>query len=96
MPSSTKDKLMLNFTGIMQKDANLVVQSMVELGARAPDSDLGPVRRSVQYMLDSYFDESLAKHDEISVAAINEDLYELTYNQPFRFPATFTFVPFPV
>jgi predicted unusual protein kinase regulating ubiquinone biosynthesis (AarF/ABC1/UbiB family) len=26
------------------------------------------------------------------VAAISEDLYELAYEQPFRFPATFTFV----
>ncbi|MEN9262870.1 MAG: AarF/ABC1/UbiB kinase family protein, partial [Gloeomargarita sp. GMQP_bins_44] len=27
-----------------------------------------------------------------SVAAISEDLYALAYDQPFRFPATFTFV----
>ncbi len=27
-----------------------------------------------------------------SVAAISDDLYEIAYNQPFRFPATFTFV----
>ena len=27
-----------------------------------------------------------------SVSAISDDLYEIAYNQPFRFPATFTFV----
>lgn len=27
-----------------------------------------------------------------SVAQISDDLYEIAYNQPFRFPATFTFV----
>lgn len=92
IPSQTQDRLMLNFRGILQKDAKLVVQAMVELGALSPNSDLGPVRRSVQYMLDSYFDRALSEHTEVSMAAINDDLYELTYNQPFRFPAAFTFV----
>ncbi|MEO0376799.1 MAG: AarF/ABC1/UbiB kinase family protein [Cyanobacteria bacterium P01_A01_bin.17] len=92
LPPETKDRLLLNFRGILQNDATLVVQAMVELGALAPDSDLGPVRRSVQYMLDSYFDRAFSDHGEISMAAINDDLYELTYDQPFRFPAAFTFV----
>ncbi|MEO0458773.1 MAG: AarF/ABC1/UbiB kinase family protein [Cyanobacteria bacterium P01_A01_bin.114] len=92
IPPVTKDKLMLNFRGILNKDATLVVQAMVALGALAPDSDLGPVRRSVQFMLDHYFDQALEKKTEISVASINDDLYQLTYNQPFRFPAEFTFV----
>ncbi|MEO0375741.1 MAG: AarF/ABC1/UbiB kinase family protein, partial [Cyanobacteria bacterium P01_A01_bin.17] len=48
--------------------------------------------RSVQFMLDSYFDQALEKKEEVSVASINDDLYQLTYNQPFRFPAEFTFV----
>jgi predicted unusual protein kinase regulating ubiquinone biosynthesis (AarF/ABC1/UbiB family) len=30
--------------------------------------------------------------EEQSVAAISDDLYEIAYDQPFRFPATFTFV----
>jgi predicted unusual protein kinase regulating ubiquinone biosynthesis (AarF/ABC1/UbiB family) len=88
----TKANLMLTFSGVLHKDANLVVQSMVGLGALASGTDLGPVRRSVQYMLETYFDQALAQHAEISVAAINDDLYELSYDQPFRFPATFTFV----
>ncbi len=92
IPSQTKEKLMLTFSGILNQNADLVVESMVGLGALAPDSDLGPVRRSVQYMLETYFNQSFDAHDTISVAAINDDLYELSYNQPFRFPATFTFV----
>ncbi|MDJ0702761.1 MAG: AarF/ABC1/UbiB kinase family protein [Leptolyngbyaceae cyanobacterium MO_188.B28] len=88
----TKASLMLTFSGIIQQDANLVVQSMVELGALASGSDLGPVRRSVQYMLETYLNQALGEHQEISMAEISDDLYELTYDQPFRFPATFTFV----
>ena len=88
----TKASLMLTFSGIIQQDANLVVQSMVELGALAKGSDLGPVRRSVQYMLETYLNQALGEHQDISMADISDDLYELTYDQPFRFPATFTFV----
>ncbi len=88
----TKESLMLTFSGIIHQDANLVVQSMVKLGALAPSADLAPVRRSVQYMLETYLNQALGSHDDISMADISDDLYELSYNQPFRFPATFTFV----
>ena len=88
----TKESLMLTFSGIIHQDANLVVQSMVKLGALVPGVDLAPVRRSVQYMLETYLSQALGTHEDISMTDISDDLYELSYNQPFRFPATFTFV----
>ncbi len=75
--------------GIAQKDGDRVVESLIDLGAIAPVEDMGPVRRSVQFMLDNFMDKPFENQ---SVAAISDDLYELAYNQPFRFPATFTFV----
>ncbi|MEM9136121.1 MAG: AarF/ABC1/UbiB kinase family protein [Cyanobacteria bacterium P01_F01_bin.42] len=92
LPPDTSQKLMLTFEGIVNHDAGLVVRSMMELGALSADSDLGPVRRAVQYMLDTYLAQSLDSHGEISMATINDDLYELSQDQPFRFPASFTFV----
>jgi predicted unusual protein kinase regulating ubiquinone biosynthesis (AarF/ABC1/UbiB family) len=65
------------------------VKSLIALGAIAPSDDLGPVRRSVQFMLDNFMDKPF---EEQSVSAISDDLYEVAYGQPFRFPATFTFV----
>jgi predicted unusual protein kinase regulating ubiquinone biosynthesis (AarF/ABC1/UbiB family) len=85
----TREKLMDLFFGIAQKDSERVVASLIELGALAPANDMGPVRRSVQYMLDHFMDQPF---EEQSVAAISDDLYEIAYDQPFRFPATFTFV----
>lgn len=85
----TRQKLLQTFFGIAQKDADQVVQSLVDLGALAPVDDMGPVRRSIQYMLDHFMDQPFENQ---SVAQISEDLYEISYNQPFRFPATFTFV----
>ncbi len=87
--TDVREKLLETFFGIAQKDADRVVHSLVELGALVPGEDMGPVRRSVQYMLDNFMDKPFEVQ---SINAISEDLYEIAYNQPFRFPATFTFV----
>ncbi|MDZ8261126.1 AarF/ABC1/UbiB kinase family protein [Nostoc sp. ChiQUE01b] len=87
--SNIREGLMETLFGIAQKNGDRVVQSLIDLGAIAPTDDMGPVRRSVQYMLDNFMDKPFENQ---SVAAISDDLYEIAYNQPFRFPATFTFV----
>lgn len=87
--SNIREGLMETLFGIAAKDGDRVVQSLIDLGAIAPTDDMGPVRRSVQYMLDHFMDQPFENQ---SVAAISDDLYEIAYNQPFRFPATFTFV----
>jgi predicted unusual protein kinase regulating ubiquinone biosynthesis (AarF/ABC1/UbiB family) len=85
----TREKLLKTFFGIAQKDATQVVESLIDLGALAPTDDMGAVRRSIQYMLDHFMDQPFENQ---SVSAISDDLYEIAYDQPFRFPATFTFV----
>lgn len=85
----TRERLMVTFVGIAQRDAGMVVASLVELGALVETEDMGPVRRSVQYILDNLMDKPF---EEQSVVAISDDLYAVAYDQPFRFPATFTFV----
>lgn len=85
----TRERLMRTFFGISSRDADAVVESLVELGALAPADDMGPVRRSIQYMLDNFMDKPFEVQ---SVSDISDDLYEIAYDQPFRFPATFTFV----
>lgn len=87
--ANVREQLMKTLFGIAQKDGDRVVASLVELGALAPTDDMGPVRRSVQFMLDNFMDKPFENQ---SVSAISDDLYEIAYDQPFRFPATFTFV----
>jgi predicted unusual protein kinase regulating ubiquinone biosynthesis (AarF/ABC1/UbiB family) len=87
--SNIRDGLMETLFGIASKDGDRVVKSLIDLGALAPVDDMGPVRRSVQYMLDHFMDQPFENQ---SVASISDDLYEIAYDQPFRFPATFTFV----
>jgi predicted unusual protein kinase regulating ubiquinone biosynthesis (AarF/ABC1/UbiB family) len=87
--ANVRENLMEMLFGITQKDGDRVLASLVELGALAPMDDPGPVRRSVQFMLDNFMDKPF---EEQSVNQITDDLYEIAYGQPFRFPATFTFV----
>ena len=87
--ANVREKLMETLFGIAEKNADRVVTSLVDLGALTPVGDMGPVRRSIQYMLDNFMDKPF---EEQSVSAISDDLYEIAYDQPFRFPATFTFV----
>lgn len=85
----TREKLMDTFFGIAQKDGDRVMNSLIALGALAPTGDMGPVRRSIQFMLDNFMDKPFEAQ---SINEISDDLYEIAYGQPFRFPATFTFV----
>ena len=85
----TRSRLMDTFVGIAQRNASQVMAALVSLGALAEIDDMGPVRRSIQYILDNLMDKPF---EEQSVAAISDDLYAVAYDQPFRFPATFTFV----
>ncbi|WP_446358647.1 ABC1 kinase family protein [Coleofasciculus sp. A1-SPW-01] len=87
--ANVREGLMQTLFGVAQKDASRVVESLVALGALSPVDDMGPVRRSIQYMLDHFMDKPF---EQQSVSEISDDLYEIAYGQPFRFPATFTFV----
>ncbi len=85
----TREKLMQTFFGVAQRNGEMVMESLVALGALAATDDMGPVRRSIQFILDNLMDQPF---EEQSVTAISDDLYAIAYDQPFRFPATFTFV----
>jgi predicted unusual protein kinase regulating ubiquinone biosynthesis (AarF/ABC1/UbiB family) len=89
LKANIREKLMETLFGITEKNADRVVKSLVDLGALVPSDDPGPTRRSIQFMLDNFMDKPF---EEQSITAIGEDLYEIAYDQPFRFPATFTFV----
>jgi predicted unusual protein kinase regulating ubiquinone biosynthesis (AarF/ABC1/UbiB family) len=87
--SNVREKLMETLFGIAEKNADRVMTSLVDLGALSAADDMGPVRRSIQFMLDNFMDKPF---EDQSVSQISDDLYEIAYDQPFRFPATFTFV----
>ncbi|MFN3926423.1 MAG: ABC1 kinase family protein [Pseudanabaenaceae cyanobacterium] len=85
----TREKLLKALFGIARKDGDEVLTALVELGAVKLTGDPTPLRRSIQFMLDNFVGQPFEKQ---SFAAISDDLFEIAYEQPFRFPATFTFV----
>ncbi|MGL5061171.1 MAG: ABC1 kinase family protein [Microcoleus sp.] len=87
--SNVREGLMETLYGIASRDGQRIIDSLINLGALVPTGDMSPVRRSIQYMLDNFMDKPFENQ---SVSAITDDLYDIAYNQPFRFPATFTFV----
>lgn len=85
----TKEKLMDTLLAVASKNADRVVRGLVDLGAISANADTDPIRRSIQYLLDNFLDQPFEAQ---SIAQITDDLYDIAYGQPFRFPATFTFV----
>lgn len=111
-----REGLLETFYGVYEKDAERVLQSMVQMGVLVPTGDMTAVRRTAQFFLNSFeerlaaqrkerelakaelgFKKPLSKDEKIEkkkqrLAAIGEDLLAIAADQPFRFPATFTFV----
>ncbi|KAH7660202.1 Cadmium-transporting ATPase protein [Dioscorea alata] len=88
--SFTRERLLELFYAVYEKDSNKVIKCLIELEALKPTGDLSPVRRSVQFFLDNLMNQRPDQAQTLS--AIGEDLFAIATDQPFRFPATFTFV----
>ncbi|KAH7520691.1 hypothetical protein FEM48_Zijuj08G0172000 [Ziziphus jujuba var. spinosa] len=111
-----REGLLETFYGVYEKDAEKVLQAMVQMGVLVPTGDMTAVKRTAQFFLNSFeerlaaqrreremataelgFKKPLTKEEKIlkkkeRLAAIGEDLLAIAADQPFRFPATFTFV----
>ncbi|KAH7289252.1 hypothetical protein KP509_31G066400 [Ceratopteris richardii] len=86
----TREKLLEMFYAVYEKDSKKVIQALIDLGALTPTGDMSSVRRSIQFFLNNLMNQ---KPDETAtISAIGEDLFAIALDQPFRFPATFTFV----
>lgn len=86
---SIKSRLIDILAAVIEKDANVVMNALVDLGALVLPSDPTPVRRAIQFFLDSV--GSRPSRDQ-TVAAIGEDLYATAYDRPFRLPASSIFL----
>ncbi|XP_010486338.1 PREDICTED: uncharacterized protein LOC104764496 [Camelina sativa] len=86
----TRTRLLDLFYSVYEKDAKKVMKNLIDLEALQPTGDLSSVRRSVQFFLDNLLSQS--PDQQQTLAAIGEDLFAISQDQPFRFPSTFTFV----
>lgn len=84
-----KTRLIDILAGVLDKDAEVVMNALVDLDALILPADPTPVRRSIQFFLDSI--GNWPSRDQ-TVAAIGEDLYATAYDKPFRLPAASIFL----
>lgn len=89
LSSNIKERIVMLLAAVVDKDADTVMKLLIELGALVPPRDPTPVRRTIQFFLNSLGSRPVRSQ---TVQAIGEDLYSLAYDRPFRLPATFTFV----
>eukprot|EP00171_Calliarthron_tuberculosum_P019135 IDg19135t1 len=84
-----KDRLVDILAGVVERDADVVMNALVGLDALVLPPDPVPVRRSIQFFLDAL--GSRPTRDQ-TVTAIGEDLYATAYDRPFRLPAQSIFL----
>lgn len=84
-----KDRLIDILAGVLDKDADVVMNALVDLEALVLPADPSPVRRAIQFFLDSL---GSRPSREQTVSAIGEDLYATAYDKPFRLPAASIFL----
>ncbi|CAK7337908.1 unnamed protein product [Dovyalis caffra] len=80
-----REGLLEAFYGIYEKDPDKVLEAMIQMGVLVPTGDMTAVRRTAQFFLKR-------KARQLADTLIGEDLLSIAADQPFRFPATFTFV----
>lgn len=84
-----KKRLVDILAGVVDRDADVVMNALVQLDALVLPADPLPVRRSIQFFLNAL--GSRPSRDQ-TVAAIGEDLYVTAYDRPFRLPAQSIFL----
>ena len=86
----TRERLLEAFYAVYEKDAGKVLATLQTLGViQLTRGDGLSVRRAIQFFLNT-LDRKVEQRE--ALASIGEDLFSIALDQPFRFPATFTFV----
>ncbi len=84
-----KDQMIRTFFAMLKKDADVVLNSLIDIGLIEPMSDMTPVKRMVRFMLDEFIDKPV---DFYALNEIKEEVYIMFEQQPFRLPAQMTFI----
>lgn len=86
---TTRDRLVELFSAIARKDADSALSCLIDLEIIVPTGDRGSLKKALAFFLDN-INKQVERND--AVAQIGEDLFTIALDQPFRFPAAFTFV----
>ncbi|MCL2933409.1 MAG: AarF/ABC1/UbiB kinase family protein [Trichodesmium sp. MAG_R03] len=87
--SLTKEEMIKTFFAILRKDVEQVLNTLITIGLIEPMSDMIPVRRLVNFLLENFTDKPV---DFYNFDEIKEEIYLLFEQQPFRLPSQMTFI----
>lgn len=85
----TRTRLTDLFYAIYRKNSDEVANILIDLKILVPTQDLTSVKRSIAFFLQRLGEQTERQE---TIGNIGEDLFAVATDQPFRFPATFTFV----
>jgi len=87
--SINRDQMVQTFFAVMRKDADQVISTLTEMGLIEPVSDMTPVRRITQFILEKFTDKPIELQ---AFTQVRSEIYALFEQQPFRLPAKMTFI----
>lgn len=87
--SMAKDQMIKTFMAVLKKDTDAVLETFIYMGLIEPISDLRPVRRIIQFLLDEFRDKPV---DIKAFDRISDEVYLMFQKQPFRLPSQMTFI----
>ena len=87
--SLTKDQMIKTFFAVLKKDVEQVLNALITIGLIVPMSNMMPVRRLLDFLLENFTDKPVNFYD---FDQIKEELYVLFEEQPFRLPSQMTFI----
>lgn len=89
MQALDQEQMIKTFFAVLKKDTNAVIDSLVLMGLIEPISDMTPVRRLMDFILQEFTEKPL---ELASLRQMGGEIYELFEEQPFRLPAKMTFL----
>eukprot|EP00892_Ulva_mutabilis_P007418 jgi/Ulvmu1/5048/UM021_0065.1 len=88
--ADVRENLLEVFYGVYDKDADRVLDALITLGVlRLKAGDRISLRRTISFFISNLSRQAERKE---TLENIGEDVFAIAVDQPFRFPATFTFV----
>lgn len=87
--TNDREAMLKTFFAILKKDTNEVVDRFTSLGLLEPTSDMKPVKKMVQFILDRFTDKPF---DIKAFGEIRKDIVSAFAQQPFRLPAKMTYL----
>ncbi len=87
--SLAKDQMVRTFFGVLRKDTDVVVDTLIQIGLIEPVGDMVPVRRLIKFLLEKFTEKPV---DFRAFNEIKAELYVMFEQQPFRLPAQMMFV----